>query len=104
MMREHLLVIIEKAIESGGFTTVVGFAAGRTPAPTSRLPSRGWGRVMSDLAQAHPGDDLQGPVARSIGKRLIGALGSEMLRATGRATSLPNCGHLASIGAVHCAA
>jgi hypothetical protein len=54
MKREHLLVVVEKAV----------------------------GRAMSDLVRAHP-DALQGDLARSIEKRLIGRLGSEMLRAMG---------------------
>ena len=54
MKREHLLAIVEKAV----------------------------GRGMRDLVHAHP-QALQGYVARSIEKRLIGMLGSEMLRAMG---------------------
>ena len=52
MKRKDLLAIVEKAV----------------------------GRAMQDLAYAHP-QALQGYVAQSIEKRLIGALGSEMLRA-----------------------
>jgi hypothetical protein len=54
MKRENLLAIVEKAV----------------------------GRAMRDLAYAHP-QALQGYVAQSIEKRLIGALGSKMLRAAG---------------------
>ncbi len=54
MKRENLLAIVEKAV----------------------------GRAMRDLVYAHP-QALQGYVARSIEKRLIGMLGSEMLRAMG---------------------
>ena len=54
MKREHLLANVEKAV----------------------------GRAMRDLVRAHP-QALQGYVARSIEKRLIGMLGSEMLRAMG---------------------
>ena len=54
MKRENLLTIVEKAV----------------------------GRAMRDLADAHP-QALQGYVAQSIEKRLIGVLGSEMLRAVG---------------------
>jgi hypothetical protein len=39
-------------------------------------------RAKRDLANAHP-QALQGFVAQSIEKRLIGVLGSEMLRAVG---------------------
>ena len=56
MKRKDLLAIVEKAV----------------------------GRAMQDLAYAHP-QALQGYVAQSIEKRLIGALGSEMLRAVGHA-------------------
>jgi hypothetical protein len=54
MKRKHLLAIVEKAV----------------------------GRAMQDLASAHP-QALQRYVAQSIEKRLIGALGSEMLQAVG---------------------
>jgi hypothetical protein len=54
MKRESLLALVEKAV----------------------------GRAMRDLANAHP-LALQGYVAQSIEKRLIGVLGSEMLRAAG---------------------
>jgi hypothetical protein len=57
MKRKHLLAIIEKAV----------------------------GRAMRDLAYAHP-QALQGYLEQSIEKRLIGALGSEMLRAVGHPT------------------
>ena len=54
MKRKHLLAIVEKAV----------------------------GRAMRDLVQAHP-EALQGHMAGGIEKRLIGVLGSEMLRAMG---------------------
>jgi hypothetical protein len=54
MKRLHLLIVVEKTV----------------------------GRAMRDLVQAHL-RNIQGHVARSIEKRLIGVLGSEMLRAMG---------------------
>jgi hypothetical protein len=55
MKRENSLTIVEKAV----------------------------GRAMRDLAYAQP-QALQGYEAQSIEKRLVGVLGSEMLRAAGQ--------------------